>query len=453
MPVNKKSSPKPQTAGTPKAAALKTNAAPSAPPRVSARAAAHNALREFRRGRDLRAALNAAVATVSDARERALTAQLTLGVVRNLTLLDYYIASASSVPMRKVEPRALDILRTSVYQIAFLDKIPNSAAVSEAVNAARRKLNPRAVSFANAVLRKLSTELPPITAEDESERLAIKFSHPVWLVREVAERLGLEETALWLAANNSEPPIHARANTLKTTVPQLISSLEERGATVAQSELDGTLELRGTGELTRIKAFRDGWFYVQDPSSTRTALALGAQPGDTVIDACAAPGGKSFAAAIAMENRGKILAFDTEHKIPLITDGAARLGISIIEARAGDSSVRDDSLVLAADRVLVDAPCSGFGVIRKKPEIRFKTADEIASLPSLQLQILQNCAAYVKPGGTLVYSTCTVLQRENEDIVTAFLAQNPRFTLAKQTTLWTHRDGGDSFFYAVLHTV
>jgi len=430
--------------------------------RLSARDAALTVLREFRQGRDLRSALNDAVATVSDARERGLTTQLALGVVRNMTLLDYYIAAASSIPMRKVEPRALDILQVAVYQLAFLDKIPASAAVSEAVSAARRKLNPRAVSYINAVLRKLAAELPPVVADDEAERLAVLYSHPAWLVREVMARLGEAETEQWLTENNAEPPIYARVNTLKATASQVVASLEERGVAVTANALDGTLELRGTGEIKRLKAFRDGWFYVQDPSSTRAAHALGfAESGTvgetdrereafTVIDACAAPGGKSFAAAIAMENRGRVLSFDTEKKISLIDDGAKRLGITIVEARAGDSSEHNAELVEIADRVLVDAPCSGFGVIRKKPEIRFKSADEVAALPALQLRILSNCAAYVKRGGTLVYSTCTVLQRENEDVVATFLAKNADFALDSQTTLWTQRDGGDGFFYAVM---
>ncbi|MDR0904726.1 MAG: 16S rRNA (cytosine(967)-C(5))-methyltransferase RsmB [Oscillospiraceae bacterium] len=415
---------------------------------MTARDAALTALREFRRGRDLRSALDAATAPLTDSRERGLAAQITLGVVRNLTLLDYYIASASSIPARKIEPLTLDILRAAVYQIAFLDKVPHSAAVSEAVSAARRKLNPRAVGYVNAVLRKLSERLPDVSADSDAEKLAVLYSHPVWLVNAIIARLGVEETTRWLAENNAEPPVYARVNTLKTTAPQLLSDLRSLGVNAEPSALDGTLELRGAGEITRLRAFKTGEFFVQDPSSARAALAVGAKAGDTIIDACAAPGGKSFALAIAMENRGKLYACDTPGRVRLIADGASRLGLTNIECVTADAAVFTARFADLADAVLADVPCSGFGVIRKKPEIRFKTDAEVAALPAEQLRILTNCSAYLKRGGALVYSTCTVLQRENEDVVAAFLAQNAGFALEEQATLWTHRGGGDSFFIA-----
>ena len=461
MPVDKKPYKKPVDAGSaPKAgtakrppsrgnSATKSEVKSAEKPKLDARGAALIVLREFRQGRDLRTSLNAATDRVADARDRALAAQIVLGVVRNTALLDYYVASASNVPLRKIEPQALDILRAAVYQIAFLDKVPNSAAVNEAVNEARRKL-PRASGFINAVLRKLGGAIPNVTARTKEDRLAIMHSHPVWLVREISARLGLREAAELLAANNAEPPVYLRANTLKTTVPQLFAELQEAKLDVTESALSGTLELRAGGEIARLSAFRRGDFFVQDPSSTRAAAALGVKPGDIVIDACAAPGGKSFAMAMMMENRGQIIAFDNEKKLDRIRAGARRLGITIIDARAGDSAVNINDLHGIADCVLVDAPCSGFGVIRKKPEIRFKTEADIVGLPPFQLQILRNCSAYVKPGGRLVYSTCTVLKAENEDVVAAFLAENPNFALEAQTTLWTHREGGDSFFYAVL---
>ena len=416
---------------------------------MTAREVVINALRVFRSGGDYRTELERLGGTLTDKRDMALAMQITLGVIRNLTLCDYYIASASSLRLNKIEPQALDILRSAVYQLAFLDKVPKSAAVNEAVAIARKKLNPRAVGFINAVLRKLSSALPEIRASNKTAYLALKYSHPEWLVHEFINMLGDKETEELLRANNTEPPVYARVNTLKTTAKALIAELSALGIEAATSELDGTLELRALRDLNTLKPFKNGEFFIQDPSSSRAALAVGAKPGDLIIDACAAPGGKSFTMAIEMQNKGKILAFDTKKKIPLTAEGASRLGLSSVSAQAGDSSVRIDELVGTADAVLVDAPCSGFGVIRKKPEIRFKTPEEIAELPQQALAILENCAAYVKPGGTLVYSTCTLLAPENAGVVEAFLRGAGDFELKSQTTYFPHIHGSDGFFIAV----
>ena len=422
---------------------------------MNAREAVQGALRAFRSGGvskndNYRAELERLTSTFQDRRDAALAMQITLGVIRNLTLCDYYIASASSINLSRIEPQTLDILRSAVYQLAFLNKVPKSAAVNEAVKLARKKLNPRAVSFVNAVLRKLSGNLPEIEQHgDRASFLALKYSHPEWLVREFIAQIGEDQTELLLTANNTEPPVYARVNTLKTTAVRLISELSELGIEAVASTLPDTLELRALRDLTTLEPFKKGEFFVQDPSSTVAALSVGAFSGARVIDACAAPGGKSFAMAIAMQNEGEILAFDTDKKVSLIDEGASRLGLSVISARSGDSSVCDAELIGTADAVLVDAPCSGFGVIRKKPEIRYKTLEEIAHLPSQALAILTNCAAYVKSGGTLVYSTCTLLRSENEDVVDAFLRNSSGFELKSQTTFWPHINGSDGFFTAV----
>ena len=422
---------------------------------MTAREAVQGALRAYRIGAasqsgNYRAELERLAAALPDRRDGALVMQITLGVIRNLTLCDYYIASASSIKLSKIEPQALDILRAAVYQLAFLDKVPKSAAVNEAVSLARKKLNPRAVGFVNAVLRKLSGALPEIARTgDSSAYLALKYSHPEWLTREFIAQLGEEQTGALLTANNTEPPVYARVNTLKTTAERLIDELSGAGIEAAVSALPDTLELRALRDISALVPFKNGEFFIQDPSSTTAALSVGVFPGARIIDACAAPGGKSFAMAIAMQNRGEVLAFDTGKKVSLIKEGASRLGLSIISARAGDSSVRDEALTGTADAVLVDAPCSGFGVIRKKPEIRYKTQEEIAHLPEQALAILTNCAAYVKPGGRLVYSTCTLLKNENEGVVDAFLRVDDGFELKSQMTNWPHIHGWDGFFTAV----
>lgn len=422
---------------------------------MTAREAAHSALRVFRIGGDYRAELLRLEPRLSDSRDYKLAMRITLGVVRNLTLCDYYIASVSSIKLSKLEPQALDILRAAVYQLAFLDKVPKSAVVDEAVKQARKKLNPRAAGFVNAVLRKLASRLSELPADDapsKAERFALRYSHPEWLVREFIARIGEDETEALLKINNTEPPVYARVNTLKTSQDRLLAELSALGVEAVPSALPDTLELHSMPSLNTFETFKKGEFFIQDPSSTHAALATGAFSGARVIDACAAPGGKSFAMAIMMQNTGELLAFDAEKKVPLIKSGAERLGLSCIKARAGDSSVRDEGLVGSADIVLVDAPCSGLGVIRKKPEIRFKAQEDIAHLPTQALKILTNCADYVKTGGTLVYSTCTLLRCENEEVVESFLRseRGSAFRLKSQETLWPHRCGFDGFFVAVM---
>jgi 16S rRNA (cytosine967-C5)-methyltransferase len=323
--------------------------------------------------------------------------------------------------------------------------------VNEAVDAARKRLNPRAAGLINAILRRLTDGgLPEVHAESATERLAILHSHPVWIVRELIARLGEESAEAELSANNREPPVYARVNTLKITAPALLEELRGAGFDARESALEGTLELYGAGKVSALDTFRRGEFFVQDPSSTRAALALGAGPGDTVLDVCAAPGGKSFALAAAMNNEGRVITCDTPGRVGLIRDGALRLGMTNIEVHAADAMLPDPALFEAADAVLADVPCSGFGVIRKRPEIRFKTDAETAGLPETQLRILLNCASYVKIGGTLVYSTCTLLRRENEDVAEEFLRRGGGgFELRETTSLYAHRDGGDGFFYAV----
>lgn len=417
---------------------------------MTAREASLGALRAFRQNADYRAELLRLSKKLPDRRDQALAAQITLGVVRNLALCDFYIASASSIKMTKIEPQALDILRSAVYQLAFLDRVPKSAVVNEAVKLSRKKLNPRAAGFVNAVLRKLSAGLPEIPGSaGRAEYLSLRYSHPEWLVREFIAEFGEDNTEALLQKNNQEPPVYARVNTLKTTPERLTNELLSLGITAAPSSLPGTLELRSPGDIAALEPFGRGDFFVQDPASTMAALSAGVFPGARVIDACAAPGGKSFAMALEMQNKGEILSFDTGAKVSLIEEGARRLGILIISARAGDSSVLDEALIKTADVVYVDAPCSGFGVIRKKPEIRFKTQEETAHLPGQALAILSNCALYVKPGGTLVYSTCTLRRCENEDVVEKFMENAAAFELRSQETYLPHVHGTDGFFTAV----
>ena len=398
-------------------------------------------------------------------RDAALATQLCFGVLQNQMLLDFYLAKFSNIPLKRMEGKVVQTLRLGAYQMLFLTRIPHSAAVNSAVALVKAHCkNPRAAGMVNGILRSMERSLqnmPVIPQGDPVAYLSTLYSHPEWLVKEFILSLGEEETAQLLAADNSQPPTAVMVNTTRTTAEALKAMLE---ADHVEAEphpwLENCLLLSRTGDLERLEAFQQGLFYVQDPASRLSVLAAGAKPGMRVLDCCAAPGGKSFAAAIAMENQGEIVSCDLHpHKKKLIQAGADRLGLTIIAPKTADGKVFRPEWERAFDLVLVDAPCSGLGVIRKKPDIRYKDPAPLADLPAVQLDILRNAARYVRPGGTLMYSTCTLLYRENGEVVETFLAENKAykaeaFTLpgpvgpvqSGSVTLWPHRHGTDGFF-------
>ncbi len=400
--------------------------------------------------------------------DAALTSRIVYGVVQNMRLLDYYISAFSSVKLQKMQPQVLDILRLSVYQLVFLSKIPSNAAVSEGVELAKKHAHARAASFVNAVLRKIAGQLetlPEVTGKNEIERLATRYSHPTWLVQAFVERLGIDETAALLQADNSIPDVTAVVNISKATITDVIEQLRREGVTAeAHETISGLLTLYGGRQITRLQAFQKGLLYIQDPASYLSVLAAAPIHGGIIIDGCAAPGGKSFAVSVLTDATARIQACDvSEQKVRLIRDGAERLGFTGIEPRVQDARTFNPALEACADLVIADVPCSGFGVIRKKPEIRYKTPEEIAGLPALQSEILANLSRYVKPGGILMYTTCTLLSAENEDVVQAFIETNNDFSLEGfelpmpvgavpdgMTTIWPHRHGTDGFFISRL---
>ena len=407
-----------------------------------------------------------------EGREAALATQLCFGVVQNQLLLDFYLSKFSNIPLRRMESKVVQALRLGLYQMLFLSRIPQSAAVNSSVELTRTHCkNPRAPGMVNAILRSLQrnlNQLPTIPKNDPAEYLSILYSHPVWLVEELLPLLGSEGTAEYLQANNSQPPITAMVNTTRATTQQVAQLLAEQGVEVASHPwLEDCLILNKTGNLERLDAYQQGLFYVQDPASRLMALASGASRDMRVLDVCAAPGGKSFAAAIQMDNQGEVISCDLHpHKKKLIQAGADRLGLSIIKPMTADGKVRREEWVSAFDLVLVDAPCSGLGVIRKKPDIRYKDPEPLADLPQVQEAILENAAGYVKPGGVLMYSTCTILPRENGEIVAAFLKKHPEFVREAFTlpgpagevsegeiTLWPQVHQTDGFFICKLRKV
>ena len=401
-----------------------------------------------------------------DRRDGALAARLCYGVLQNKLLLDWRLAQVCSMRLEKLEVKVLCGLRVAAYQLLFLDRIPPSAAVNEAVKLAKRhSRNPRASGLVNGVLRSLLRQGKNLDIQDDDKLkyLSIQYSHPQWLVEEFSTLLGLDGAQQLLAANNEQPFTSAQVNTLKTTPERLAERLWAEEVEVRPHPwLEGCLLLAGTGDLERLDAFRRGEFYIQDAASRLAALAAGITPGQRALDCCAAPGGKSFAAALLMENQGELVSCDIHpHKIKLLEAGRDRLGLSVITPTLQNAAQAREEWLDSFDLVFADVPCSGLGIIRKKPDIRYKDPEQLKGLPKVQRSILDNCARYVRPGGVLLYSTCTVLDQENNGMVDAFLEDYPEFELepfalphlGKQPgriTFWPHIHGTDGFFVAKL---
>ncbi|MDR3553053.1 MAG: 16S rRNA (cytosine(967)-C(5))-methyltransferase RsmB [Clostridia bacterium] len=391
--------------------------------------------------------------------DKAFITALVYGVLENRLTADYVIARSSRLQLGKIEPRVLNLLRLGVCQILFMDGVEDYAAVSETVELAQGR---HIKGFANGILRTVCREkeqgIPawPDRETDEDGYLETRYSCPRRLIRKWRGEYGAA-AAEGILRSLKEKPLHtARVNTLRTTRGALLSILD--GMAQESALDDNAIEFERMPELNSLEAWKKGLFHLQGAASQLCCEALGAQPGETVLDLCAAPGGKSFTIAEMMQNRGRLLACELhESRLPLIVRGAERLGITILSTVCNDASLRNPALGMA-DRVLCDVPCSGLGVIRSKPEIRYRPLEESAALPALQYAILCEGAAHVRAGGTLVYSTCTLSRAENEEIASRFAGENAGFEPLRlpgrlhapdyQATLLPHVFHTDGFFVA-----
>ncbi len=394
------------------------------------------------------------------ANEMALASALTYGVLEQRALLDFYLQSFSKMPLKKIMPQVLDAMRIAAYQLVFLQRIPVSAAINESIKLVKKQANPRAASFANGVLRSLSRSLealPEPNFPDLSETLSVRYSHPKWLVDRLIKQIGGEACEAFLKENNQQPPVVLRVNTLKTSADALLSLLPNANL---HPYLPDALICESVRDYLRTEAFREGLFSVQDSASQLCVHALQPQPDETLLDLCAAPGGKSILAAQMMGCKGKVLSFDLHpHRADLIRKSAEKMGVTNLETAAADSTVLNESLRNSADAIICDVPCSGIGIIRKKPDIRYKKQEDADGLPKIQLQILLNALDYLKPGGRVVYSTCTVLEEENQCVLREALAIRKDCELEEfilpgigqvngAITLWPQTHGTDGFFLA-----
>ncbi len=397
--------------------------------------------------------------------DRAFVTEVVNGTLRNLIYIDHVLNTFSKTKTEKMKPWLLAVMRSAIYQMYFMD-VPDSAACNEAVKLAGVRGYGSLKGFVNGVLRTAAKEKNniPMPEAGTAEYLSVAYSHPLWLVRMWMAYYGYAEAEKICVYDNQSPDVTIRVNTLKTNREELKKMLEDAGVEVREGQVENALHLTKTADMSRLKAFLEGLFHVQDESSQLAVKILDPQKGERILDMCAAPGGKSFTTAEQMQNEGRLLSCDIyEHKIELMEEGAARLGIGMMECRVKDAAENEDEKE-QFDRVLVDAPCSGLGLMRKKPDIRLKKdGNEIDSLTGIQREILENAAGYVKKGGVLVYSTCTLCRKENEKNLEWFLKNHLEFeaedissflpegwegeTAAKgYITLLPHKTGTDGFF-------
>lgn len=377
--------------------------------------------------------------------------ELVYGVLENKALLDYILQGFIKTPVEQMKASDLTVLRMGIYQLKYMNSVPEYAAVNESVLLAKRFCRGRE-SFINGVLRNYirhgkDIELPD-RETDLVKYLSIKYSYEPWIVELWLEQYAPAFVEELLAAGNKTPDLVIRINTLKTTKDDLKRRIVSKGFEAEDGiYCKNALHVKGSGLLGG-RLFQSGMFTVQDESSMISVDKLDPKPGEFVIDVCAAPGGKTFAIAEKMNNKGEILAWDVfRRKLSLIEKEAVRLGVDIVDAKTWDATRLDSSLFQKADRVLVDAPCSGLGVVRRKPEIKHKKQTaELQELPKKQLTILSTSSKYVKPGGTLVYCTCTINTHENQRVVQEFLKNNPSFVKEESIQLLPNINNTDGFF-------
>ena len=378
----------------------------------------------------------------ADGKDKAFINNLVIGVIERKITLDYLI---NPYLKSKAKPKVMLILYIGVYQLYFMNKVPSSAAINTSVQLAAETGLSYYKSLVNAVLHKIDNNRISI---DEIEDLSVKYSCPQNLINMWKKQYGEDNCNEILRAINGKPPVFAVPNTLFVDEEELLYELMSSSV---DCETDGELvKINSAVDISALKPFKDGLFHIQDKSSFECSKALEAREGNTVLDICSAPGGKAFTIAERMNNKGSVFAFDIhEHRVKLINDGAQRHGLSIISAAVNDALEFSESIP-KADRILCDVPCSGFGIIRRKPEIRYKELDSVKELPDIQLKILETSSVYLKENSRLVYSTCTLNKKENENVVRAFLEKHGNFRLIKEVTVFPSENGGDGFYYAVL---
>lgn len=387
--------------------------------------------------------------------DASLATALFYGVLDRKITIDYILSKYSKQPIKKLPYMVAAALRIGVYQLLYMDRIPAFAAINESVTIVKRSKNSKAAGYVNAILRSVDRERNTVIPDDNSiKSISIRFSFPEWIVSRLINQYGAEKAKAVFEAMLSKSSVYLRVNTTKCDVDTLIKKLNEENVKAEKTFVPDSLKITEiSSAVDKLNCYKNGLFHVQDLSSQLCAASLDATENMRVLDICAAPGGKTFTAAEIMNGTGEIVSCDLyDHRTKLIFDGAKRLSLKNVKTHTADAAVFDLSLG-EFDRVLCDAPCSGLGIMGRKPDIKYKDEKEIADLPSVQYKILNNAAKYVKKNGKLVYSTCTLLKEENEDVFGRFIENNPNFKSLSVKTLLPCENETDGFFIAVAERI
>ena len=384
------------------------------------------------------------------AADKSLASALVYGVLDRKLTLDYVLAKFMKSPIKKTAPFTLQVLRTALYQIMYMDKIPESAAVDEAVKLIKKSRESRNSGFVNAVLRKILREKFELPTGDAAKEMSVKYSCSEWIIDSFLKDYGLQNTQKLLGESLKAAPLCIRANTLKASSRELKEEFEKTGIALKEGAIENSLCFEKGIDIANNTLFNKGYFHVQDIASQTVTSVLNPASGDRVLDMCAAPGGKSCTLAEIMQNKGEIISCDIyDARIGLIRDNAKRLGIDIINPILCDATEYNEQLG-EFDCVLCDVPCSGLGVIRRKPEVKYKEKQDLSELEEIQYKILCNAVRYLKKGGKLLYSTCTLRRAENENLVIRFQKEYNNFRKVYEHTYMPHIDSTDGFYCALL---
>lgn len=389
-----------------------------------------------------------------------LISEIVYGVTTWRLTLDEIIKKYSKIKLKKISPWILNILRMGIYQIIFLDKIPKSAAVNESVNLAKRYGHASSSNFVNAILRKIEkTDFEELfKIEDNVERISKTTSMPEWIIEKLLKNNTINEVEQICKNSNFRPQITIRINKLKTSKGELKTELKKQNVEcediyVNEKLIEDFMILKKIRNIENFDLFKNGYFTVQDISAGLTAKILNPKPNEVVLDACSAPGGKTTYMAELMENKGLIEAWDIhQHRTKLVEQNAKRLGIDIIKTKVKDASIYEETLNEKFDKILLDVPCLGMGVIKRKPDIKWqRKKEDVEEITKIQKIILEKCSKYLKHGGKLVYSTCSILKEENEDVIFEFVGKNQDFIIVPNTTINIVTDKNkDGFFICKL---
>ncbi len=383
-----------------------------------------------------------------------LISEITYGVTTWRLTLDEIIKKYSKIRLKKISPWILNILRMGIYQIIFLDKIPKSAAVNESVNLSKRYGHSSSSNFVNALLRKIdkSDYEEFFQIKDDLERISKTTAMPEWIVKELLKNNTVAEVEEICKNSNSHPKITIRINNLKNSKQELENKLKEKNIVYEDTRYEDFLILNKVKNIENLDLFKQGLFTIQDISAGLAVKILNPKPGEKVLDACSAPGGKTTYIAELMQNKGDVEAWDIhEHRTKLVMQNAERLNITIIKTKVKDATIYDEKLNEKFDKILLDVPCLGIGVIKRKPDIKWqRKIEDIEDITKIQKNILEYCSKYLRKGGELVYSTCSILKNENEDIVKEFLNNNKNYEKMEEISIFPNQIQ-DGFFICKLH--